>query len=76
METITVEFKCDADMQRFVNCYSGTFVSHHPNYDGSIETGRILGSWTPLVYLQRAHVKDFRVLGQDIRMFNGKIRFD
>lgn len=71
---ITIEFQNDQDMHRFVNAYRGTFLSYHPNYDGQITTDRVLGSWTPLVHLERKHVKDFRALGQDIRMFNGKIR--
>lgn len=71
---ITIEFQEEQDMHRFVSAYRGTFLSHHPNYDGQVTTDRILGSWTPLVHLERKHVKDFRVLGQDIRMFNGKIR--
>jgi len=71
---ITIEFNNEQDMQRFVRAYRGSFVSHHPNYTGTVKTDRILGSWQPLVHLERKHVKDFSVLGQDVRMFNGKIR--
>ncbi|WP_347296785.1 hypothetical protein [uncultured Bacteroides sp.] len=71
---ITIEFKNDQDMHRFVSTYRGTTFSYHPNYDGQVYTDRILGSWTPLVHLERKKVKDFRRLGEDIRMFNGKIR--
>ena len=72
---ITIEFQRDEDMHRFVQAYRGTFLSHHPNYDGVVETDRILGSWTHLVHLERAHVKDLCILGEDVKLFNGKIRF-
>ena len=75
METITIEFQRDEDMQRFVSTYRGSFLARHPNNDGIVETNRILGSWTPLVHLERARFKDFRALGQDVKVFNGKIRF-
>lgn len=75
METITIEFQRDEDMQRFVRTYRGTFFAHHPNYSGTVQTDRILGSWTPLVHLERSCVKDFRILGQDVKLYNGKIRF-
>ena len=41
---ITIEFKNDQDMHRFVNAYRGTVLSYHPNYDGQVTTDRILGS--------------------------------
>lgn len=75
METLTIEFSRDEDMAAFVKCYRGTWASYHPNYDGEIVTDRILGSWTPLVHLQRSNIKDFRKLGEDIKLFHGKIRF-
>lgn len=77
-KTVTIEFQNDEDMHRFVSFYRGTggfFGHYHPNYSGQVHCDRILGSWTPLVHLDRAHIKDFRILGQDVRMYNGKIRF-
>ncbi len=71
---ITIQFRNENDMKRFVKFYSGTSVNYHSNYDGQVRTDRILGGWTPLVYLERKHVKDFRKLGEDIVMFNGIIR--
>ncbi len=73
---LVIEFPNKEARDSFRRVYSGTFWSHHPNYCGTFVDDMILGSWTPLLHMERDKIMNFLRLRQDLSFFEGRIRID
>ena len=73
---LVIEFPNKEARDSFRRVYSGNIWSHHPNYSGTFVDDMILGSWTPLLHMERDKIMNFLRLRQDLSFFEGRIRID
>lgn len=68
-DKIYLEFSDDERREEFTD-----FYNYGSKDNGRIETDIILGSGRKVAYIERDKVKNFTELGQDIRLFGGKVK--